>query len=339
MHSNSPNPPNGAVQSHNDPQINTEDAPLSKQELEENTSIKVAIWHEKNSKTSLEDPLTQSRLQRLLEMENLADITLPGYTIKLIRLNGPTSFQEISEEVAKCYDTLRRSDGTKYHGDFIRALKGCLSSSGVFVEQPSNLWGINEAQAQLYEARTTEKIKSMLQRQISKNLKDAVALDDFHRPPEQAEKIEKIEKIENHENGNKNGSIKIAGKLSNSKDSKNKRSASDIDKMFTLFQSTYKFFKSDSKVESACQELRSLKGEETPEQLSQKLGKERLIGALQCFDYFSPIIEDYMRLKAANSDYKAVWKFLGEESKKVEEVDKTSDKNPDSIDTVNNSEI
>jgi len=334
MHSNSPNPPNGAVQSHNDSQINTESVSIPKLELEEDAPVKRAIRNEKNSKTSLEDPLTQSRLQRLLELDNLADITLPGYTIKLIRLNGPTSFREISEEVAKCYSVLRRSDGTKYHGDFIKALKGCLSSSGVFIEQQANVWGINEAQAQLYESRTTEKIKTVLQRQVSKNLKDPV-LEDLNRRPEQAEKHE------NNENGNKNGgSLKIVGKLPNSKDWKNKRSASDIDKMFTLFQSTCKFFKNDAKAESAFQEpFKNLKGEETPEQLSQKLGKERLIGALQCFDYFSPIIEDYMRLKAASSDYKAVWKFLEEENSKDEEVDKTSEKNPDSADIVNKNEI
>jgi len=338
MHSNSPKPPNDSIPAQYDIQVNKENSLIPRLELEGDDSIKVALENEESLTKSLEDPLTQSRIQRLLELDNLADITLPGYAIKLIRLNGSTTFQEIAEEVAKCYHALRRSDGTKYHGDYIKALKGCLSSSGVFVEQRPNKWVINEAQAHVYESRTTEKIKSMLQKQVSKNLKDGIQTD-FGQSTETAEKLEKYEKSEklekpekheNNETGNKNGNSKGIVKSTNSKDTKNKRSSSDLDRMFALFSTTCKVYKKENKTENIFQDpFKNIKGGETLEQITNKIGKERLIGALQCFDYFSPIIEDYMRMKAASSDYKAVWKFLDEGNGKIGKLEKSPEKVPE----------
>src|SRR4051794_36219097 len=76
----------------------------------------------------------KDKIHKLMRMDNLADITLAGYMIKLLRHRTKMSFRELHDDVSKCYDTLRRSDGSKYTGDLAKALKGCLTSSEIFKE-------------------------------------------------------------------------------------------------------------------------------------------------------------------------------------------------------------
>jgi len=127
----------------------------------------------------------------------------------LIPLNGSTTFQEIAEKVSKYSHALWRSDGTKFHGGYIKALKGTLSSSIVFIEQGPNSWRINETQSQLYEAR--RKDKNYATKISEPKFKDGI-LTNFDQSTETAEKHE------NNETGNKNGNSKRIGKLTNSKD-------------------------------------------------------------------------------------------------------------------------
>ena len=103
-----------------------------------------------------------------MQMENLADITLAGYLIKILRVKTKLSYKELYDEVSKCYDTLRRSDGSKYTGDLAKALKGCLTSSEIFVEVGENVWGIRESEAKLYEEKTTKKLKALINRKKGK---------------------------------------------------------------------------------------------------------------------------------------------------------------------------
>lgn len=103
-----------------------------------------------------------------MTQENLADITLAGYLIKILRVKTKLSYKELYDEVSKCYDTLRRSDGSKYTGDLAKALKGCLTSSEIFEEVGDNVWGIREGEAKLYEEKTTKKLKALINRKKGK---------------------------------------------------------------------------------------------------------------------------------------------------------------------------
>jgi len=256
-------------------------------------TLKQAINKERQVKVPIDDPLTQDRILKLMTMENLADITLPGFAIKLIRTHGPISFKTLSEEVSKCFDALRRSDGSRYHGDFIKALKGCLSSSEVFTESEGNIWSIEETSAQQYEERTTKKIKSILSKQVRKNVKKG-GKDGFSNSFLDSLNGE-------YEQNYKNGDMKSSAK---SKDGQSqKRPSTVFDEAFEVLSMSCKAYKMEEKAEYLLQNpLKNIKLSDTPQQLAVKLGKERFIGIMQCFDYFSPIIEDYMKQKTSNNE-------------------------------------
>jgi len=46
--------------------------------------------------------------------------------------------------------------------------------------------------------------------------------------------------------------------------------------------------------------FRGVSGNENLFQMWQKLGGDRFVGMMQCFEYFGPIIEEYLELRGKN---------------------------------------
>jgi len=248
------------------------------------------------SPESIQSPsVDQNKIQSIVNRDNLADITLPGYAVKLIRKNGPMSFADLAKEVSKCYQALRRSDGSKYEGDYKKALKGSLSSSDVFKEE-NNIWTINEKQAQIFEVKTTEKIKIILQKQAQKAAKKPKSTKDAlpANPSNERKKSQETGRSPAHSSSPK-GSVK-----SHQSQSLNvKRPADDFEKGYEVLGMSYKAFKSNQKVQYIITNpLQALVGDEKPQDMLQKLGKERFLGMMQCFEYFLPILESHMKLQS-----------------------------------------
>jgi len=249
----------------------------------------------------------QSKIQTIVSKNNLADITLPGYAIKLIRQNGPMSFADLAQQVSKCYQALRRSDGSKYEGDYKKALKGSLSSSDVFKEEAGNIWTINEKQAQIFEVKTTEKIKTIIQKQQQKSAKK-------NRTKESVPTNPTLQRTKSKEEGRSpalSGSPKGSVKSQQIQSLNGKRpAADDYEKAYEVLGSSYKAFKSNQQIQHVIKNpLEALTGEEKPQELLQKLGKERFLGMMQCFEYFLPIIESHMGLPSLNMSSRGVSQY------------------------------
>src|SRR4051794_1459535 len=58
-------------------------------------------------------------------LKDLAELTLPGFIIKLLREKKELTLEDILKEVSPVYSNLRRTNGTKYNGELINAIKGC----------------------------------------------------------------------------------------------------------------------------------------------------------------------------------------------------------------------
>ncbi|GJD10160.1 hypothetical protein Gasu2_43670 [Galdieria sulphuraria] len=71
----------------------------------------------------------------------------------------PVSEEEILEEARKKYSILRKSDGSRYKENQIRAVKGSLCSTGIFMKAEENgkEWVVNEEAAKQYEAKMLQK--------------------------------------------------------------------------------------------------------------------------------------------------------------------------------------
>jgi len=251
------------------------------------------------SPESIQSPsvsVDQNKIQSIVSRDNLADITLPGYAVKLIRKNGPMSFADLAQEVSKCYQALRRSDGSKYEGDYKKALKGSLSSSDVFKEEANNIWTVNEKQAQIFEVKTTEKIKSILQKQAQKAAKKQKSTKEAlpANPTNERKKSQEGGRSPAQSSSPK-GSVK-----SHQGQSLNvKRPADDFEKGYEVLAMSYKAFKSNQKVQyMIANPLEALVGDEKPQEMLQKLGKERFLGMMQCYEYFLPILESHMKLQS-----------------------------------------
>lgn len=224
-------------------------------------------------------------------MDNLADITLQGYAIKLIRFNGPMAFNDIAFDVSKCYDALRRSDGSKYTGDFKKALKGSLTSSDIFQEMEGSIWTINETKAKIYETKTTEKIKQLISKQKQKGVKKTgKRINDSLKDNENSERNDVALSESSRSDLNRQSSSQSLNK---------KRAFEEYSKVFDTLNMSLKAYKMEDKANYFLpNSLNEIKGTETLDHLSQKFGKDKMNGILECFHYFLPILEEYMSIKS-----------------------------------------
>jgi len=220
----------------------------------------------------------KEKIGKIMKMENLADITLAGYMIKLMRYKNKMSFKELHDEVCKCYDTLRRSDGSKYTGDVAKALKGCLTSSEIFKEVGDNVWAIREKEAKLYEDKTTKKLKTLINKKKGRS-------------------------------GRKKESDNEDGDSDDGSDSEHGSTASVEDKALAskkLKQSNVEYQKIFQVLEASKNKLRGAEASknnsidlintnDAPEDLIQKIGNDRFQGILDCYEYFYPLLQEHLK--------------------------------------------
>eukprot|EP00871_Galdieria_phlegrea_P003098 jgi/Galph1/378/GphlegSOOS_G5069.1 len=97
--------------------------------------------------------------RRLDVINNEQYMTLPLCILEFMRsVRRPVSENEIIQEAREKYPLLRKSDGTKYKENQIRAVKGSLCSTGIFVKLPNrNEWMVNEDAAKQYEMKMSHK--------------------------------------------------------------------------------------------------------------------------------------------------------------------------------------
>lgn len=221
----------------------------------------------------------KDKIGKIMKMENLADITLAGYMIKLMRYKNKLSFKELHDEVCKCYDTLRRSDGSKYTGDVAKALKGCLTSSEIFKEVGDNVWAIREKEAKLYEEKTTKKLKTLInkkkgrsgRKKESDNEEDGDSDDDGES---------------DHGSGGESGDEKAAPTK------KLKQSNGEYQKVSHVLDASKNKFRGDSSTQNF---LDLINITDTPDDLVQKIGNDRFQGILDCYEFFYPILQEHLK--------------------------------------------
>jgi len=226
----------------------------------------------------------KDKIHRIMKMENLADITLAGYMIKLLRSKTKMSFRELHDEVSKSYDTLRRSDGTKYTGDLAKALKGCLTSSEIFKEVGDNVWGIREKEAKLYEEKTTKKLKTLINKKKGRSGRK--------KESDQEGEAESDDDL----SGSDNESIDSMEMDRSMPVKKVKYSVMEYQKIYNLLETSLKKFKGvDGGNPSGTNIFESLTEIETPESALLKIGNDKFMGILDCFEYFRPYIQESLK--------------------------------------------
>jgi len=231
----------------------------------------------------------KDKINKIMKMENLADITLAGYMIKLLRSKSKMSFRELHDEVSKSYDTLRRSDGTKYTGDLAKALKGCLTSSEIFKEVGDNVWGIREKEAKLYEEKTTKKLKSLIKKKKGRSGRKKES--DQEGGPESDDNL----------SGSDNESIDSMELDRSIPVKKVKYSVMEYQRIYNLLDLSLKKYKgNDDENPSGTNIFETLSDTETPETIMQKFGNDKFMSILDCFEYFRPYIQE--ALKKAKDD-------------------------------------
>lgn len=98
------------------------------------------------------------------------DNTLVGKIIEILRNPSilfssigqegrPLSRDEIQRKIGEDFNDLRKSDGTKYKGDRLKALNGALYSTGIF-HREGDLWSIREEEIESYERKTRIKLET-----------------------------------------------------------------------------------------------------------------------------------------------------------------------------------
>ena len=87
----------------------------------------------------------------------LAEKYLTGSIVSLMNAIGkPLSFDEIKESILPKFDSLRKSNGSKYNTNFDKALNSTLISGKIFFK-PNNEWFYREKEALDYILQITEK--------------------------------------------------------------------------------------------------------------------------------------------------------------------------------------
>lgn len=227
----------------------------------------------------------KDKIQKLMRMENLADITLAGYMIKLCRQRTKMSFRELHDEVSKCYDTLRRSDGSKYTGDLAKALKGCLTSSEIFKEVGENVWSIREKEAKMYEDKTTKKLKTLINKKKGRSGRKKGGGQD-----------EEAESDDDGSGSDAESDDSMGGLDKSMPVKKVKPSGGKYDKMYNMLEIYARDVKANESTASLIQNpLGSLNENDTTEEALKKVGNERFLGILECFEYFAPFLQEYLQ--------------------------------------------
>jgi len=224
----------------------------------------------------------KDKITRIMKLENLADITLAGYMIKLMRYKNKMSFKELHDEVSKCYDTLRRSDGSKYTGDLAKALKGCLTSSEIFKEAGDNVWAIREKEAKLYEEKTTKKLKTLINKKKGRSGRKKEGQEG------EAGSDDDLSDSEGGGGGSDDDSVDPEKTLSAKKV---KQSAIEYHKVSNLLDGAKKSRASQSSVQNI---LESLGAGETSEEFVTRIGNDRFQGMIDCYEYFFPLIQEQL---------------------------------------------
>lgn len=220
-------------------------------------------------------------------VENLADITLIGSIIRLLRSRGNMHFTDIIHEISKFYHNLRRADGSKYEGNISKAVRGCLTSSKIFYSAGEDIWSIQDQQAQIYERNTTQKVKALLTKKRTK----------VGRKP----KEDSIEANSNQDLKKKLNSADDESEIKTRK--KAKRSSEKYQQMYDLLNNCSKALKANDGTAHLIQSpFKGLKGNENMHEIWQKIGSDRFVGMMQCFEYFSPIIEEHLKKQNIDSE-------------------------------------
>jgi hypothetical protein len=238
--------------------------------------------------------LTSQNLQEeeipIINKDNLSEMTLTGYLIKLLRKNGKMNYEHLHQEISKVLPNLCRSDGSKYQGNTSKIIKACLTSSNVFKESDKNIWEIQEEEAREYEEKTNKKLKEIFQKKRLRNRKKG----DSSKPINLEDEKETQNFSENNTNHQKGFEIRKQVKEKR----RYKRPREKYEIVADLLKRCCKALKSDKRYAYLIKNpFKKLKGNETLEFLWQKLGKDRFFGILQCFDYFYPLIDDQLKGK------------------------------------------
>jgi hypothetical protein len=222
----------------------------------------------------------KDKISKIMRLENLADITLAGYMIKLMRYKNKMSFKELHDEVSKCYDTLRRSDGSKYTGDLAKALKGCLTSSEIFKEAGDNVWAIREKEAKLYEEKTTKKLKTLINKKKGRS---------GRKKEGQEGEGGSDDDLSDSEGGSDDDSLDPEKTLSAKKV---KQSAIEYHKVSNLLDSSAKKLRGSQTPGQNI--LEAFGASENTEEFVQKIGNDRFQGILDCYEYFYPLLQEQL---------------------------------------------
>ena len=67
--------------------------------------------------------------------------------------------EEIQAKIGSSFESLRKSDGTKYKGDRGKALNGALYSTGIF-HRENDQWSIRESELESYERKMRLRLES-----------------------------------------------------------------------------------------------------------------------------------------------------------------------------------
>eukprot|EP01016_Furgasonia_blochmanni_P045223 TRINITY_DN6347_c0_g1_i2.p1 TRINITY_DN6347_c0_g1~~TRINITY_DN6347_c0_g1_i2.p1 ORF type:complete len:476 (+),score=70.58 TRINITY_DN6347_c0_g1_i2:149-1576(+) len=266
------------------------------------------------------------------EQDNVAEITLTGYLIKLIRQNGGYNTEDsLAEGVKKIIDFLRRPDGSKYSGDVMRTVRGCLFSNNLFfrVSHSEDEWGIKEDLAKQFEEQTARKIMRKIEnkekRKISK--KEKLLVDN-----------ERIAKINTDDQD-----IDILGrdvdfggpgemmKTDLGKRRRYKKKKEKYELAVKLMDKCCAYIKQNKLGTNLLKNpFRFFNGNESFEEIWQKLGGgEKAIGILQCFEFFQPLIgEALYKTNEKNApgapggkDLKSIQKGLDNISKRMVSIE------------------
>ena len=268
----------------------------------------------KNDKTES----LNSKKNELVELEdqNLAEITLPGYLIKLLRISSKMNFKKLLEEVSKIYDTLRKSDGTKYEADKTKAIKGSLTSSEMFINIGNNQWSLNDELAKIYETKTAQKIKKLIIKRNS-NRKDKAI-----KRAERKMHAQNALAVMNDDDKNDDNLLESQHSLNPSKledpqvnksRKRYRRKQEKYELIYNVLNGCTKALKqNNATIHLLKNPFKGFTGTETMDDIWKSIGPEKVIGILQCFEYFSPLLEEALidKNKIHNRSNKATEKDL-----------------------------
>ena len=290
----------------------------------------------KNDKTESLNPKKHELVE--LEDQNLAEITLPGYLVKLLRINLKMNFKNLLEEVSKIYDTLRKSDGTKYEADKTKAIKGSLTSSEMFINIGNNQWSLNDELAKIYETKTAHKIKKLIIKRNS-NRKDK-AIKRAERKLQAQNALADMNGDDNlldSQNSLNLNKVEDPPQVNKSR-KRYRRKQEKYELIYNMLNGCTKALKqNNTTIHLLKNPFKGYTGRETMDDIWKSLGPEKVIGILQCFEYFSPLLEEALidknkihnrSNKATEKDLKNIMDGINMINKKINNIENEIKKNP-----------